>query len=49
MYDATVQIRQGTKLIDIVPGELFHYSVETSEDFYHVVTRIHPTVGEIEA
>ena len=37
-----------TKLIDIVPGELFHYSVETAEDFYHVVSRLHPKVVEIE-
>jgi hypothetical protein len=42
-------LAESTKLIDIVPGELFHYSVETAEDFYHVVTRVHPTVGEIEA
>ena len=40
---------ESTKLIQIIPGELFHYSVETAEDFYHVVTRVHPTVREIEA
>ena len=37
-----------TKLVEQTPGELLHYSVETAEDFYHVVTRTHPTVSEIE-
>lgn len=41
-------LAESTKLIEIVPGELFHYSVETAEDFYHVVTRVHPTVVQIE-
>ena len=41
-------LAESTKLTEIVPGELFHYSVETAEDFYHVVTRVHPTVVEIE-
>ena len=40
---------ESTKLIQIISGELFHYSVETAEDFYHVVTRVYPTVREIEA
>ena len=42
-------LAESTKLIEIIPGELLHYSVETAEDFYHVVTRVHPTVSEIEA
>lgn len=42
-------LAKSTKLFDVIPGVLFHYSVETAEDFYHVVTRAHPTVSEIEA
>ena len=42
-------VTESTKLVQIIPGELFHYSVETAEDFYHVVTRVQPTVREIEA
>ena len=40
---------ESTKLMHIVPGELFHYSVETAENFYHVITREHPAVHEIDA
>ena len=39
---------ESTKLMHIIPGELFHYSVETAEDFYHVITREHPAVHEID-
>jgi hypothetical protein len=35
-----------TKLADITPGELLHYSVETAEEFYHVVTRVPPVVTQ---
>lgn len=42
-------LSESTKLTHIVPGELFHYSVETAEDFYHVITREHPVVREIDA
>jgi hypothetical protein len=42
-------VAESTKLIEMAPGQLFHYSVETAEDFYHLVTRVHPTVVEIEA
>jgi hypothetical protein len=38
-----------TRLVEQIPGELLHYSVETAEDIYHVVTRVHPAVTEIEA
>jgi hypothetical protein len=41
-------IGKSTKLSEITPGELFHYSVETAEDFYHVITREHPTVREFD-
>jgi hypothetical protein len=39
---------ESTKLMHTIPGELFHYSVETAEDFYHVITREHPAVCEID-
>lgn len=41
-------IGKSTKLSEITLGELFHYSVETAEDFYHVITREHPTVREFD-
>lgn len=40
-------LEASTKLFQIIPGELFHYSVETAEDFYHVITREHPSVQEV--
>ena len=42
-------LEESTKLIQMIPGDLHHYSVETAEDFYHVITCAHPTVSKIEA
>lgn len=42
-------VTESTLLNEVIPGELFHYSVGTAEDFYHVITRTHPSVSAIEA
>jgi hypothetical protein len=42
-------VGETTQLTDMLPGELSHYSVETAEDFYHVLTRLEPQVTQIEA
>ena len=39
-------VRQSTHLVELIPGALMHYSVQTGDDFYHVVTRAEPTVYE---
>lgn len=41
-------IAGSTLLSELTPGELLHYSVATAEDYYHVITRVHPEVGAIE-
>src|ERR1043165_9585222 len=42
-------VSESMLLNEVTPCELFHYSVATAEDVYHVITRTHPTVSEIEA
>jgi hypothetical protein len=37
---------ESTLLLDLTPGDLFHYSLLTGEDVFHVVTRTTPKVWE---
>jgi hypothetical protein len=42
-------VAEFTLVNETTPGKLFHYSVATADDYYHVITRAHPQVSEIEA
>lgn len=40
-------LKLSTILNIVTPGELFHYSVLTANEYYHVITRNAPSVREI--
>ena len=42
-------ISEFTRIGETTPGELLHFSVATADDYYHVLTRAHPEVSQVEA